>query len=135
ARGEAAAALLPEDDVERLPVEPLEDHVRDPLAVRRGERADVARLHDGGRAAGELRHQLALLDEAVEQLVALILRRVREDLEALDGDGLLPDRVLRQVDDAEATLADRVRDAVFVGDHRSADAEGVATSGAHAWLQ
>ncbi len=127
ARGEAGAVLVVEDEVERLPFEPLEDHVREPLPVGRGEGADVARLDDRRRAAGERSHELALLDEAVEQPLALILRRVGEDLEAFDRDRLPPDRVLREVDDAEAALAHGVSDLVFVGDQGAADAKRIAT--------
>ena len=66
-----------------------------PRAVGGGERSDVARLHDAGGAAGELREQRALLDEILEQLSRAILGRdFHQDLEALDGDRLLPDLVL-----------------------------------------
>src|SRR5262249_45937266 len=97
------------------------------LAIGRDEVADVARLHDGRRAARELRHQLAFLNEAVEELLALIFGRVCEDLEELDGDGLLPNRVLGLIDDPEHALADGRADTVLLREDRPRDTERVAT--------
>ena len=111
--------------VEGHPVEPLEHHVGNPRAVRRGQRADVARLDDAGRPARELGEKRALLDEVLQQLLAHLRRGIHQRLEALQRDRLLPQLVHRLVDDGKATFADDAFDHVLVVDGGSNQPERV----------
>jgi hypothetical protein len=121
--------VVPEERLERLPVEPLEHHVRQPRPARRRQRADVPRLHDAGRAARQLAEQLALLHELIEQLVAHLDRRVRQRREALERHGFVPDAVHRPEHHPEPALADHSLDGVFVGHDRADQGEAVVGLG------
>ena len=54
------------------PVEPLEHHVRHPIAGGGGEGPDVTGLDDGGGALREVREERTLLDEVAEEALPLV---------------------------------------------------------------
>ena len=89
------------------------------------EHPDVARLDDGGRFLGEIGEERALLDEVLEELVALILGDVPERGEDLDGDGPLPEDVLRAKNGGETALPDDRFDRVLLCDRRADEAERI----------
>ena len=118
-RRDAGLALLDEDVVERLSLEPLEDHVGDGVAAGQREHADVSRLADRSGSFGEVGEEATFLNEVVEELLALLLCDVTERLEDFDGDGPLPEQVLRAIDDRESTFTDDGLDRVFLRDRRA----------------
>ncbi len=81
-------------------------------------------MDDARGLAAELRQQRALLNESLLELIALIDRRVGEAIEELDGDRLVPDRVLGAIDDREASFADHALDAVLFGDRGADEVQG-----------
>jgi hypothetical protein len=56
------------------------------------------------------------LYEGALQLVALIERRLRQTTEELDRDRLLPDQVLRAIDDRKPAFANEGFDLILFGD-------------------
>src|SRR5690606_39941959 len=81
------------------------------------------------RLAGELAHELALLHEVVQQLLAHLQLRILEDVEELDGDRLVPDEVLGLVNRAETALSGDADDPVLLGNGRADDTERVVCVG------
>ncbi len=126
--GTPRLALLHEDVLERATFEPLEHHVGHPATLGRGVRPDVARLHDGGRLAGELSQEAPFFDEHVVELVPLIRGRIGQLAEELDRNGALPDRVLCAIHDRKAAFANGFFDDVFFGDGLADDVQRIPVS-------
>ena len=119
ARRDPRCRLCFEDLLERAALEPLEDHVRELAPVGRPQGADVTRLADRGGPLREVREEAAFLDEALDELLASIGRKIAERAEDLDRDGPVPDRMPRAIDQGEATFANDPLDLVLLRDRRA----------------
>ena len=125
--------VLLDQRLQGVAFEPLQHHVGQPHASGRGQRADVSRLDDRRRTAGENAEELALLDEEIEELLAAMLGRVRQRGEALNRHRLVPDPVLGPVDHPEAALSDEPLDLILLRDE-GADESIAILFGSHTWL-
>ena len=83
--------------------------------------ADVARLHNGSGLAGQLTHELALLDEVAQQAFANAVVRVFKHIEKLDGDRLIPNQMGRSIHKAETAFTRQALDRVLFGQGRIND--------------
>ena len=90
--------LVLKNVLEGATFEPLQNDVRQLLALGGHQRARIACLHDGRAASRELAEERALLDEVLEQARTLVARDPAEALEALECHRQPPHQVRRPVD-------------------------------------
>ena len=118
-------ALVLKNVLEGATFEPLQNDVRQLLALGGHQCAGIARLHDGCAAPRKLAEQRTLLHEVLKQPRALVDRHPVEALEALERHRQPPHQVSRPVDVRERALADRGLHEVLVADRRADDPQVV----------
>lgn len=114
---------------ERVPVEPLEDHVRHEGA--RDRRHGGARRHGACNVQVPLRELVvepALVAEPLDERLDELRAELRGQLHALDGDGLREPEVVARVHHAEPALADETIDAELAIEDLTYEAERIGRS-------
>ena len=96
------------------------------MPLGRLDHPDVARLDDGGAARGQVGEERAFLDELVQELLAVLLRKAAQRREHLQRHGALPDHVHGPIDGRKTALADDALDGVFLGDRPTDELQRVA---------